>query len=140
VGDALAETAISVAALSAPTPESLIADYEAWSLRSLCDMRTAFSQAQTQPEGLADALRRIFESAHDLKGQGTSFGYPLITRIGQSLCKLGHCAPGADWTPERLRAVGAHLDVLVLILEKQIKGDGGPLGAKLAAKLESMAA
>jgi hypothetical protein len=140
VGDALAETAISVAALSAPTPEALIADYEAWSLRSLCDMRAAFSQAQTQPEALAETLRRIFESAHDLKGQGSSFGYPLITRIGQSLCKLGHCAPSTDWTPERLRAVGAHLDVLVLILEKQIKGDGGPLGAKLAAKLETMTA
>jgi chemotaxis protein histidine kinase CheA len=141
VADALAETAVSVAALSAaPTLDTLVADYEQWTLSALAGMRAALGEAQAHPESPAEPLRRIFEAAHDLKGQGTSFGYPLITRIAQSLCRLGHRPCDAAGAAEHLRVVAAHLDVLALILQKQIRGDGGPLGAKLAAKLESMAA
>ena len=123
---------------AAASLETLIADYEKWSLETLAAMRAALAEARANPAGGAGPLRRIFDAAHDLKGQGTSFGYPLITRIGQSLCRLGHAQAAEPCAAERLRAVAAHVDVLVLILEKRIKGDGGPVGAQLAAKLESM--
>ncbi len=118
--------------------DTLMADYEQWTMRVLADMQAALAEARAHPEAAAEPLRRIFDAAHDLKGQGTSFGYPLVTRVAQSLCRLGHGATLEASTPERLRAVAAHLDVLVLLLERRIKGDGGPLAAKLAARLEAM--
>jgi hypothetical protein len=126
--------------VSAAELDQLMAHYERSTLVMLETMRAALLQASAQQDAQADPLRRIFETAHDLKGQGTSFGYPLVTRIAQSLCRLGHGTPIEAPAPERLRAIGAHLTVLVTILEKRIKGDGGPLGDKLAAKLETMAA
>jgi hypothetical protein len=123
---------------AAASLDLLVADYEAWTLKALGEMRAALGVAQACPEDPTEPLRRIFDGAHDLKGQGASFGYPLITRIAQSLCRLGHAGPLEACTAERLRAVGAHLDVLVLILEKRIRGDGGVVADKLAAKLESM--
>ena len=118
--------------------DTLVAEYEQWTLKSLAAMREALGEVQASPQDPVDPLRRIFEGAHDLKGQGTSFGYPLVTRIAQSLCRLRHAAPLDSCTPERLRAVAAHLDVLVIVLEKRIRGEGGTVADKLAAKLESM--
>ncbi|MBX6320241.1 MAG: Hpt domain-containing protein [Rhodospirillaceae bacterium] len=128
----------AVAASAATALDTLMADYEQWTMRVLADMRAALAEAQAHPEATAEPLRWIFDAAHDLKGQGSSFGYPLVTRVAQSLCRLGHSAPLDAFSPERMRAVGAHLDVLVLLLEKRIKGDGGPVAAKLLARLEAM--
>jgi len=33
-------------------------------------------------------LAEIYTVSHNFKGQGSSFGYPLITRTGASLCRL----------------------------------------------------
>jgi hypothetical protein len=75
---------------------------------------------------------------HNIKGQGASFGYPLVTRIGQSLCRL--VAPGRALDEAGLKLAQAHLDALKLVLEKQIAGKGGEVGDKLAARLESLTA
>src|SRR5690242_19347345 len=48
----------------------------------------ALKAAREQPARRAEGVKEIYGIAHNLKGQGTSFGYPLITRIGQSLCLL----------------------------------------------------
>src|SRR3982750_2932729 len=44
--------------------------------------------AREQPDTRGGSVKEIYGMAHNLKGQGSSFGYPLITRIGQSLCQL----------------------------------------------------
>jgi hypothetical protein len=59
-----------------------------------------------------------------------------VTRIGHSLCTL--VRQERDFTDADLGVVQAHLDALRLILAKDIKGEGGEVGAKLAARLENM--
>ena len=91
-------------------------------------------------EGAArlDAIQALHSVAHNIKGQGSSFGFPLMTRIGNSLCRLTRnrrAAGDADLT-----AIQAHLDAMGLVLAQGIRGDGGPLGEKLAQRLEAMAA
>src|SRR5689334_15222288 len=34
------------------------------------------------------SIKELYGIAHNIKGQGSSFGYPLVTRIGHSLCTL----------------------------------------------------
>ncbi len=84
----------------------------------------------------AGAIKDLYGMAHNIKGQGSSFGYPLVTRIGDSLCRL--VRQERDFSDADLNVVQAHLDALRLILAKDIKGEGGEVGAKLAARLESM--
>jgi len=94
--------------------------------------------AREQPAAQTGSVREIYGIAHNLKGQGSSFGYPLITRIAQSLCQLTrHERAFAD---ADLGIVQAHLDAIRLILTKEIKGDGGEIGHKLATRLEILAA
>jgi hypothetical protein len=119
---------------------ALQVDYERWTLETLARMSEALGLARTGSEVRAVALRQIFEGAHDIKGQGASFGYPLLSRIGQSLCRVGHGASYESFSADALKVVGAHLEAMKIILEKEIRGDGGALGARLADKLEAMPA
>lgn len=98
-------------------------------------------------QGLADALRRdpeaglpllqqMREIVHILKGQGSSFGFPLLTRIGELLSvRLKHLrTPDA----EQAERVAAHVDAMALILDKSIQGDGGELGEALVERLRTL--
>jgi len=84
----------------------------------------------------AAAIKDIYGVAHNIKGQGSSFGYPLVTRVGDSLCTL--VRQERDFSDADLGVVQTHLDALRLILTKGIKGEGGEVGARLAAHLENM--
>lgn len=79
-------------------------------------------------------LPKMFEIVHDLRGQGASFGYPLVTRIGSSLCRYverheNHAQADAD-------IVRAHVDALRAVMGNKLKGDGGEIGQKIAEGLE----
>lgn len=93
-------------------------------------------RARDVPQERAAAVRDLYGIAHNIKGQGGSFGYPLVTRIGHSLCSLTR--QERDFSDADLGVIQAHIDALRLILNKEIKGEGGEVGPKLAARLESM--
>jgi chemotaxis protein histidine kinase CheA len=82
------------------------------------------------------AVKGLYGIAHNVKGQGSSFGFPLVTRIAHSLCNL--VRQDRAFSDADLGVMQAHLDALRLILVKDIKGEGGEVGAKLAARLENM--
>ena len=93
-------------------------------------------RARDVPQERAAAVRDLYGMAHNIKGQGSSFGYPLVTRIGHSLCALTR--QERAFSDADLGVIQAHIDAIRLILTKDIKGEGGEVGAKLAARLESM--
>jgi Hpt domain len=126
----LARAQAAVADLAKTYVPSTLADLE----RCLALLKTA----REQPASRSDSIRDLYGIAHNIKGQGSSFGYPLVTRIGHSLCTLTR--QERAFSDADLAAIQAHLDALRLILVKEIKGEGGELGAKLAARLEGMVA
>jgi hypothetical protein len=93
-------------------------------------------QVSADPAEWADAAERMREIVHNIKGQGTSFGYPLMTRVGASLTILLKQARTADDAVHKLLA--AHIETLRTVLEKDIKGSGGELGETLAYRLERL--
>jgi hypothetical protein len=97
---------------------------------------TLLKTARENPAARASSVKDLYGIAHNIKGQGGSFGYPLVTRIGDSLCTL--VRQERDFSDADLGVIQAHLDALRLILAKDIKGEGGEVGAKLAARLETM--
>ena len=92
--------------------------------------------ARAESTARATSIKELHGIAHNIKGQGSSFGYPLVTRIGHSLCTL--VRQEREFSDADLGVVQAHLDALRLILTKDIKGEGGEAGPKLAARLENM--
>ena len=83
-------------------------------------------------------LAEMHRIAHGMKGQGGSFGFPLISRVGQSLCRF--VGRDSERVETDLPVIQAHLDAQRLILEKGIRGDGGEAGRRLAERLETLTA
>jgi hypothetical protein len=124
----LARAQAAVAELAKNYGPSTIADLD----RSAALLKAAREDAGTR----AASIKDLYGIAHNIKGQGSSFGYPLVTRIGHSLCNL--VRQEREFSDADLGVMQAHLDALRLILAKDIKGEGGEVGNKLAARLENM--
>ena len=120
--------------------EAAVADlakgYAGWALADVAKARAALGLARAEPGQCDRHVEALFRVAHDLKGQGSSFGFPLVTRIAHSLCALTRDR-ARDYRAPHLDLAQSHLDAIELVLAKGIKGEGGKSGAELAAKLES---
>ena len=96
--------------------------------------------ARLYEEGLADPARRmeiakaIFDVAHDLRGQAGTFDYPLVTRVGSSLCRFIEKLEGCE--DVHFEVIAVHVDALEGVLRNAIRGDGGALGREIADGLE----
>ena len=82
----------------------------------------------------AETMETLYLRAHDLKGLGATYEFPLITRIGASLCRL------IDDKDKRLSVslplVDAHIDAIKAAVRDSIKTDDHPVGRILIEELE----
>ena len=79
-------------------------------------------------------MEYLYLRAHDLKGLGATYGFPLITRIAGLLCRL------IDDKSKRLDAplglIDAHVDAIKVAARDSIKTDDDPVGKSLVQDLE----
>lgn len=77
----------------------------------------------------------LFFRAHDLKGLGSTYQYPLVTRLAGSLCRL------LDDPSRRLAVpmvlIDAHIDAIRAVVRDRIQTDDHPTGRILAETLEA---
>ena len=93
------------------------------------------ARQRVRDEGVtAETMESLYLRAHDLKGLGTTYEFPLITRIGASLCRL------IDDKDKRLNApimlIDAHIDAIKAAVRDNIKTDEHPTGRALVMELE----
>jgi chemotaxis protein histidine kinase CheA len=88
------------------------------------------------------ALDQLMSVAHDVKGMGESYGYPLATQMAASLCRLIETTPGKAAARANPSLVCAHVDTLRAIVRDQIKSGDHPVGRALlqalAAEVEKL--
>lgn len=98
--------------------------------KAQADIRTSGYNALT-----AEAL---YFRAHDLKGLGSTYQYPLVTRLAGSLCKM------MDDPAKRMAApvvlLDAHIDAIRAVVRDEIQTDDHPVGKILAETLEARVA
>lgn len=82
------------------------------------------------------ASRRLFLAAHDLKGQGGSFGFDLMTSVGNSLCRFVESED--RWDEGALDIAAAHLSAMERIVGERLTGAGGAAGADILARLHQV--
>jgi len=131
----------------APAPEEMLARAEAavaalrdaYRMQLAEDVERLFTLWEELQAGLsmADFLKRVHEVAHDVKGQGGSFGYGLATDIGASLCAHARGEEGASSAPNILHL---HFRMLRAVSQRDLAGDGGESGNRFRAKLAQLKA
>lgn len=80
------------------------------------------------------AIGRCRRLAHDLKGQGTSFGYPLLSEFAGSLTRLLDDGKAGD--PLLGQLVALHVKAIAAVAQGRITGDGGETGRSLRQGFE----
>lgn len=83
-----------------------------------------------------EALGRVRHMLNDLRGQAGTFGYPLVSQVGDSACKFIDLSEQVG--PAETEVLGMHVDALKAISQAKIKGDGGPIGAELRGGLRKV--
>jgi hypothetical protein len=82
----------------------------------------------------ATEFKRINEIAHDMRGQGGTFGYPLVTTVADSLYTFtGSRSLAQD---SHVEIVKSHIDTMNAVIKERVEGDGGILGRELLTALE----
>jgi hypothetical protein len=83
------------------------------------------------------ALETIYAPMHDMAGLAGVFGYDMLGKISRSLIET--LRKGANPLDERMLMVAkAHLAALVALHARDVRGDGGPQGLAILAKLASI--
>jgi hypothetical protein len=97
------------------------------------------AQADIRNQGYSpETAEALYFRAHDLKGLGTTYEYPLVTRIAASLCRMLDDADKRMQAP--LAVVDAHIDAIKAVVRDKIQTDDHPVGRDLAETLEARAA
>ena len=117
--------------------KSLSGNFAQWLNDEIVKLEAARQDVRAQ--GLtAQTVETLYLRAHDLKGLGATYEFPLITRLAASLCRL------IDEPATRLSApmflVDAHIDAIKACVRDSIKVDTHPVGKVLAAELEGRVA
>ena len=105
-------------------------DYLVWVIEDMDKLQGAYDAAVKDAANRAAAQEDIYAFAHDIKGQGGSFGYPLMTAVGNHLCKFIEGVDGV-LNDAQLEVVKVHIDTLRLIILEKMEGDGGKAGDRL---------
>lgn len=113
--------------------KSLSGNFTQWLNEELAKLEEA--RARVHTDGLTtETAELLYLRAHDLKGLGATYEFPIVTRIAGSLCKL------IDDDDKRLTApmflVDAHIDAIKAAVRADIRDDSHPVGRKLAEELE----
>ncbi len=102
----------------------------------IANLEQAATRARSKPGQNAKEIEQIFQTAHNIKGQGGSFGFQLMTEVGHSLCEQTRGLGALDL--DGLDVIDHHIRILGVIVHRKLRGDGGALGAQLIDKLRAM--
>ena len=114
----------------------LAVGYTEWVQADLARLDAAYEAIAAAPVCGPEQLEPLLNAAHDIKGQGGSFGYPLMTRIGGSLCR--YIERLDDPAKIDLALVDAHRQAMRAIVDNRIEGDGDPVGRQIADRLKDL--
>lgn len=112
----------------------LSANYLIWAEADAANLRAAIVELREHPVDATDVLWRMFRIAHDVKGQASTFGYPLITEIGRRLCALIKSIGSP--TIAEIETLSRHVEAFAEVIARRLSGDGGADGRKILARLD----
>ena len=110
--------------------------YLEWVVEDLKKIDEAYKNLAAASGDLKEEMEAVFHVSHDIKGQGGSFGYDMMTAIANELCRLIERTdkPG----PDEVQAVKIHIDSMKLVIGQDMKGHGGKPGEEILAGLQQV--
>lgn len=114
--------------------ERAILDFTEWAEEYLKNLGTLCDDAQKNEVKRVSKFNEINHLAHELRGQGGTFGYPLISVLGKMLYETTR--EGCPLSDSQVEIVKAHIDAMRAVIRDKVAGDGGEIGKELLASLK----
>jgi HPt (histidine-containing phosphotransfer) domain-containing protein len=100
--------------------------------------RLSAAHAAILKDGFTGAAREeLFRSAHDIKGDAATFGYPSAAAAAESLCRIIEHAPDLDEVPSNL--IAHHINAIQAIVRERTKLDTVSMASELSRQLRGIA-
>ncbi len=115
--------------------KALAPQFADW-IREEVDRLTAAFGAMKTDGVTASSLAAVFVCAHDLKGQGTTYNFPLVTEIAGVLCQL---LDGVELTvvTANMALVEAHIQAIEIAVRDGLKDDSDAVAGALLQELKA---
>lgn len=110
--------------------ERLSPEFDAWMASEVERLEAARRAYAETPD--AEALAALYRSAHDMRGQSATLGFPLVGEIANGLCELIE-RMGDKRPPQPI--VDRHVEAIRAIVRENARSREDPLGAALAERL-----
>ena len=116
----------------------LAGNYLEWVEEDLVKLHEALKMLAAATGDNKAELAGVSQIAHDMKGQGGSYGYQLITIVGNQLCRF--IEPLKHAGPNEVAVIKLHADTMSLIIANRMDSDGGEAGEALLTGLNKVVA
>lgn len=135
VGESMAEELLKNAEAKV---QELLSDYLAWVGGDLMTLEKLVDELAPNAPRSSELLARARDILHNMKGNGSTFGYDLITEIAKS---GGDILRKRESIDDSLRkALRHHVAALRVVVDKKITGAGGEPGKRLINRLREITA
>jgi chemotaxis protein histidine kinase CheA len=125
-GDAVARAEAAMAAMAD--------QFSGWLDDELVKLEAAHKATKAAGAG-NEELEEFYRRAHDLKGLGTTYGYPIVSQFAGSLCKLlDNPAARASAPPQVL---DSHVAAIIATVKQKITDSDHPIGQALLIELQA---
>ncbi len=110
-------------------------DYLSWVSGQIEAIQKLLIRLQKPDQPVARLLADVNRGAHELRGHGGVFGYPLVTAIAKSLYEATARTGRDAITENEWKLYNTHIDAIKAVMRQRIEGDGGELGRQLLLAL-----
>jgi len=86
------------------------------------------------------AQEALMSGAHDLKGMGETYGFPLVSQLAASLCRLLETDDGKAVVQRSPALAAAHVDAIRAAVRDGLRSEAHPVGGATLAVLEEQVA
>ena len=116
--------------------KALSVNFKEWMTQEVERLETA--RANARMAGFSnESLEKLYLRAHDVKGLGSTYEYPLITAVAAQLCRLLSAPEGKVAARETPTLIDAHVDAVRAILRADLRNGADPVVAALVEELKS---
>jgi len=132
----IAENADDPVARAEKALAGLSNEFEDW-MRKECDRLAAAHRLIVETGLNATTQDELFRAAHDIKGDGATFGYPMAAAAADSLCRIMEHAPDFAKVPQDL--IEHHVNAIQAIVREHKKLGVASVAGELSKKLRGVA-
>lgn len=115
--------------------DDMAEDYPDWVAGLIQQLADVHRRCVDTPEQRFHHFEQLHAIAHDMRGQGGTFGYPLMSNFADGLYDFTGVA--TDTSDKNVEIIKAHIDAMRVVIKDRVSGDGGDLGSQLKVGLEA---